>query len=101
MAESLKLVHKPIFEGIPKCIGDLFTFSLHRSEVARYTRKPMMKLRPTDQNMSNSLFYRTIFIYNKLDDNIRTANPKMFAKKLYDYLKSNFAPFDIPKIDNG
>ena len=97
MIESLKLIHKPIFEGIPKCLNDKFTFSLNRSDIARYSRKPMMKIQPRDNKMQQSLLYRAVFLYNKLPDDFRHMNPKSFSKKIYGHILTNFSPFDIPK----
>ena len=55
----------------------------------------------TSENVTNSLFYRALFFYNKLDYDVRLYNPK----KLSRYLKSNiiymFPNNKIPKYEKS
>ena len=98
MAESLKLIHKIIFEGIPKSINSHFIYS-DRCESVRMVRKLRMKDLASDDKLKQSVYYRTIFLYNKISYQMRTSNPKKFSKLVLGYLQENFSPHSIPKND--
>ena len=97
MIESVKLIHGPIFEGIPYSMNKIFTFSLNRGQTVRLCRKPMVIIPPKDEKMKQSLMYKSVYIYNKLSEEIRFKNPRLFSKKIYKYFTDNFPMFEIPK----
>ena len=101
MIESSKLIQKVIFENTPKILTNYIAFSLQRTEMVRFVRKPFVIHKPNSAELAQSALYRAIFVYNKLGYYIKTLNPKMFAKKIYNEIKLTFAPFDIPKNDYG
>ena len=41
--ESMKLLHKVVYEMIPPSLSKYLHFSMHRSDIARLTRKPSLK----------------------------------------------------------
>ena len=97
MSESLKFFHMINFEQEPKSMTKFFTFSLHRSELVRSIRKPMVLYKPKTQTISQSIFFKTVFLYNQLSDAIRVSNRKQFAKQINRELKILFPQFKIPK----
>ena len=62
-SESLKFLHRPIFENFPKAITQLFNISLERSELARSTRIPRMIINSNSEYLTNSIIYRTLYMY--------------------------------------
>ena len=101
MRESLKFIHKIIYNDLPKSIMELISFSLTRSDVVRLSRKPFLIKKSKSQFQSQSVLYRAVFLYNNISDTIRYLNPKMFSKSINDYIKQNYPPFEIPKTDHG
>ena len=101
MRESLKFIHKIIYNDMPASIMELISFSLTRSDVVRLSRKPFLIEKSKSQFLSQSVLYRSVFLYNNVSDTIRYLNPKMFSKSINDYIKQNYPPFEIPKNDHG
>ena len=77
-----------------------FTYSMCRSDVIRLIRKPMVKYFAKTEQLSQSLFYRVVFLYNKLPDSIRTKNFKQFSSQINKQIKILLPPFEIPKNQN-
>ena len=71
MTESIKFIHKVLYQDIPKAITKLISYSLERSDIMRLTRKPLVIVKSNSKRLSQSVIYRSIFLYNKLSDTIR------------------------------
>ena len=56
ISETVKFVHKPIFEDIPRAITDLFYISYQRSNLARSNRTPIMKIPTKCEYLNKSVF---------------------------------------------
>ena len=95
--ESIQFVHKVIFNQSPKVIYDLFTYSNCNNKNIRGVRKHLMKKSHKSQKVTNSLFFRSLFLFNKLDNEVRTYNPKKISKYLQDNIKYIFPFNKIPK----
>ena len=100
MGESMKFIHGPIFEGIPTSINNVFTYSLHRENEVRKSRCAMVREPPVDNNMKQSLFYHSIYLYNNLSEELRYMNPKKFSKNIFKHLIENYPMNKIPKNEN-
>ena len=98
--ESMKLLHKVVYEMIPPSLSKYLHFSMHRSDIARLTRKPSLKYKYKTSKSKNSFFHRTCYIYNHLPDEIRTLNTKKFSKEVKNHIKNNYDLKNIPKIPN-
>ena len=66
--ESIMFIHKAIFEGYPKTINNMFTFSLRGSQNFSNIRKPMVKREPKGNKDKNTIIFKSIFLYNKMPD---------------------------------
>ena len=94
ISESLKFIHKPIYESTPPAIINLFDKSLKGN--SRKLPQPYMNIKENSEYMSKSIFYQTLFMYRLLPDTIRNLNPKKFSKSIYDHLKYYWDPRNIP-----
>ena len=80
--ETVNFLHKCLFEGIPKTINELITYSLNREINVRSIRKPLMKNKSQSIKANQSIIPRAVFLYNKLPDIFRTYNSKKFKKTI-------------------
>ena len=94
-------IHKAIFEGYPKTINNMFTFSLRGSQNVRNIRKPIIKREPKGNKDKNTIIFKSIYLYNKMPDIFQTYNPKKLKKPLNDFIFNTFANNCIPKYDYG
>ena len=74
---------------------------MERTDVVRFIHKPYVIERPRSAEVAQSVLYRAIYIYNKLDYSLKTLNPKLFSKKINSAIKNTFPPFDIVKTEYG
>ena len=95
--ESIGFIHKIIFNENPKCIFKLLEYNSQESGNIRKVRKMRIKYDIIYEKVRQSLLYRSLFLLNTLEYDLRSMNPK----KLSRYLKENiiyiFANNKIPK----
>ena len=95
--ESIGFIHKIIFNENPKCIFKLLEYNSQESGNIRKVRKMRIKYDIIYEKVRQSLLYRSLFLLNTLEYDLRSMNPK----KLSQYLKENiiyiFANNKIPK----
>ena len=94
--ESVKFVHKINFEKLLLSLANYFHCS-ERTELVRSCWKLRNKNDPIDSNMSKSVLYRSVYIYNLIDDLIKSKNPKLFNKDIQQYFRNFMLPFENPK----
>ena len=97
--ESILFIHKIIYNQSPDAINKLITYGYNDNNV-RKVRKPRVKAICNSSKLRDSLLYRSIFLHNSLEYDLRNYNPK----KLTEYLKENIQyifPYNkILKEDN-
>ena len=99
--ESILFLHKVIYNDKPLAINEFITFSLSKSDFYRKSRKPIISEYHDSKKVRKSLIYMSIFLFNKLPDEIRNKNPKRLSKFLQENIHYYF-PFDrILKYDPG
>ena len=76
MAEALKITHKVVFDDNPPSLSKLFSYSLQRSDISRLSRKPFMIQKSSTAKLSQSVLFRSIFIYNKLSETTPKYSPE-------------------------
>ena len=90
ISESLKFIHRPIYEITPPAIINLFDRSLKGN--SRKLPQPYMNIKENSEYMSKSIFYCTLFMYRIIPDTMRNLNPKKFSKSIYNHLKCYWDP---------
>ena len=96
MKESIQFIHKVLIRKAPGVIFDLFYQS--NTENVREVRKFRVKLSHKSNKVSNSLFYRALYLFNCLETEMRNYKIKKLTKYLQDNLKYIFPYNKIPKI---
>ena len=96
--ESLKFFHRIIFENSPIAIVRLLYISNERSEVARSCRVPRTKIFTKSEFLKRSIILKAVHLYSLLPDNLRVLNPKKLNKAIFEYIRPNWEPFVIPKM---
>merc|ERR1712240_548963 len=86
MRESIQFIHKVLTNKAPGVIFELFCQSNCKRENIREVRKYMVKTMHKSNKVTNSLFYRAIYLYNCLSSEVRNYNlkkcPNTFKKIL-------------------
>ena len=96
IAETLKYIHKPIYETLPLAITSLFTTPSDRSDLAQTLQIPRMKIPPNTEYLSKSVIYHSLHLYRLLPLSITILNPKKFSKQIQEHLRLNWDPQNIP-----
>ena len=97
--ESIQFIHKVIFNKSPSVIFNLLTQSNCNNENIRGVRKYMMKKSHKSNKVTNSLFYRSLYLYNCLETEVRNYNTKKMSKYLQENVKYIFPFNKIPKTE--
>ena len=96
--ESVSFIHKIIYNNSPSAIYNLLSYSEDDRNI-RKVRKVRVNQVPINQKVKDSIIYRSIYLFYKLEYDVRQFNPK----KLNKYLKSNiqyiYPYLKIPKDD--
>ena len=66
----------------------------------RSIRKARIAITYQSEKIKNSLLYRSLFLYNSLEYDIRQFNPKKLSKYLKENINYIFPHNRIPKEDN-
>merc|ERR1711989_54791 len=96
MRESIQYIHKVLSRKTPGVIYELFTQS--NLENVRGVRKYRVKITHKSNKVTNSLFYRAIYLYNCLENDVRNYKPKQMSKYLQDNITYIFPYNKIPKV---
>ena len=97
MRETIQFIHKVLVKKAPGVIFNLFIQS-NLSNV-RGVRKFRVKNVHKSNRVTNSLFYRAIYLYNCLENDVRNYKPKQMSKYLQDNIKYIFPYNKIPKAN--
>ena len=96
--ESICFIHKIIYNNSTTALYNLLSYREDDKNV-RKVRKLRVNEIPNGQKVKDSIIYRSIYLFYKLDYDVRQFNPK----KLNNYLKSNiqytYPYLKIPKDD--
>ena len=95
--ESIQFIHKVLSKKAPGVIYELFIQS--NLENVRGVRKYRVKNVHKSNRVTNSLFYRAIYLYNCLENDVRNYKPKQMSKYLQDNIKYIFPYNKIPKAN--
>ena len=93
--DSILFIHKVLVKKQPGVIFNLFCQS--NSENIREVRKYRLKIVHKSSKVTNSLFYRSLFLFNCLPTDIRNCNVKKMSKYLQDNINYIFPYNKIPK----
>ena len=96
MKESILFIHKVLSRKSPGVIFNLFSQS--NTENIREVRKFRVKSTHKSNKVTNSLFYRAIYLFNCLEMEVRNYKVKKLSKYLQDNLKYIFPYNKIPKV---
>ena len=96
ISESLKLIHKPVYEMLPPAITEKFSNFENRPKVTRKLYLPILKIKPNSEYLSKSVMQRSVHLYRLLPENYRIMNPKKFSKNICEHLRLNWDPQNIP-----
>jgi len=99
MAGSSQVVPVITIVLVPDVCAQLVLLGGLVCALVRFIRKPFLVENPKSAEVAQSVLYRAILIYNKLDYIIKTLNPKQFSKNINKGKKK--CPFDITKSDDG
>merc|ERR1712240_481525 len=87
MKESIQYVHNVLINKSPGVIFNLFCQSNCKLDNIREVRKFMVKITHKSNKVTNSLFYRALYLYNCLSNEVRNYEVKKLSKYLQDNIK--------------
>ena len=99
--ESIQFLHKITFENLPKSIFNLYTYSHNNTNNLRSTRKIMVKAKCNSETVKKSLIFKSVYLLNKLPDEILKYNTKKISKYLQQNIQIYFRPDKICAYENG
>ena len=98
MKESIQFIHKVLINKSPGVIFNLFCQSNCNMDNIREVRKFRVKITHKSNKVTNSLFYRALYLYNCLSTEVRNYKVKKLSKYLQDNIKYIFPYNKIPKV---
>ena len=96
MRETIQFIHKVLSKKAPGVIFNLFIQSNMAN--VRGVRKYRVKTTHKSNRVTNSLFYRAIYLYNCLENEVRNYKVKQMSKYLQDNITYIFPYNKIPKV---
>ena len=81
-------IHKIFFDQQPNLIMEYSTYSSSNTDNIQTIRKPMLIDNIDNTTISRTLLYKGLIIYNKVPDEMKYKNPKLFSKKIVNYIKN-------------
>merc|ERR1712240_72924 len=93
--ESIQFIHKVLMRKSPAVIYDLFMQS--NLDNIREIRKYRVKIDHKSSSVTNSLYYRAVYFFNCLDNDVRNYNLKKLSKYLQDNITYIFPYNKVPK----
>ena len=94
--DSILFIHKVLVKKQPGVIFNLFCQS--NTENNRDVKKYRVKFVHKSSKVTNSLFYRSLYLFNCLPTDIRNSNVKKMSKYLQENLNYIFPYNKIPKV---
>ena len=79
-------IHKIFFDQQPNLIMEYSTYSSSNTDNIQTIRKPMLIDNIDNTTISRTLLYKGLIIYNKVPDEMKYKNPKLFSKKIVNYI---------------
>ena len=98
MKESIQFIHKILINKSPGVIFNLFTQSNCKVDNIRGVRKFRVKLSHKSNKVTNSLFYRSLYLFNCLEIDVCNYKVKKLSKYLQDNLKYIFLTIKFRKF---
>merc|ERR1712115_703171 len=98
MKESIQFIHKILTNKLPGVIFNLFSQSNCKMDNIREVRKFRVKISHKSNKVTNSLYYRALYLFNCLEMEVRNFKVKKLSKYLQDNLKYIFPHNKIPKV---
>ena len=98
--ETIQFIHKILFNGCPEVVYKMITYGNINEQNIRSVRKPRMKKHHKSEKVTQSLFYRVIYLYNLLDYEVKMYNPKKLSKYLQKNIFQIFPNNKIPKFQS-
>ena len=98
MKESIQFIHKVLINKSPGVIFNLFYQSNCNIDNIREVRKFWVKITHKSNKVTNSLFYRALYLYNCLSTEVQNYKVKKLSKYLQDNIKYIFPYNKIPKV---
>ena len=96
IAESLKLIHRPVFETFPPAITSMFSNFDDINKITRKLYLPKLKVKPKSEYLAKSIMHCSVHLYRLIPEHYRSMNPKKFGKNIGEYLRINWDPHNIP-----
>merc|ERR1712240_442134 len=96
--ESIQYIHKVLTNKSPGVIFNLFCQSNCKLANIREVRKFRVKISHKSNKVTNSLYYRALYLYNCLLNEVRNYKVKKLSKYLQDNIKYIFPYNEIPKV---
>ena len=93
--ESIQFIHKVLIKKSPGVIFNLFSQS--NMDNIREVRKFRIKITHKSNKVTNSLFYRALYLFNCLPTEVRNYKVKKLSKHLQENLKYIFPYNKIPR----
>merc|ERR1712177_80897 len=97
MKELIQFIHKILTNKLPGVIFNLFSQSNCKMDNIREVRKFRVKISHKSNKVTNSLFYRALYLFNCLATEVRNYKVKKLSKHLQENLKYIFPYNKIPK----
>ena len=91
-----KLLHKTIYNNIPKAIVQYLRQSNITIVGERAVRHTFITRPSRTTKTDKSFFYRGIKMYNSLPQSLKYLEPKKFNKKIKETIRSKFCPDIVP-----
>lgn len=98
--ESILFIHKITYNPSPDAIHNLISYGYNDINVGK-VRKPRVKEKCTSSKLRDSLLFRSIFLHNSLEYDLRNYNPKKLIKYLKENIQYIFPYHKILKEDNS
>merc|ERR1712002_478183 len=98
MKESIQYIHKVLTNKSPGVIFNLLCQSNCKMDNIREVRKIRVKITHKSNKVTNSLYYRALYLYNCLSNEVRNYKVKKLSKYLQDNIKYIFPYNKIPKV---
>merc|ERR1712101_57872 len=90
MKESIQFIHKILTNKSPGVIFNLFSQSNCKMDNIREVRKSRVKESHKSNKVTNSLYYRSLYLFNCLEIEVQNYKVKKLSKYLQDNLKNIF-----------
>ena len=87
--ESILFIHKILYNQSLDAINNLITYGYNDNNVCK-VRKPRVKAICNSSKLRDSLLFRSIFLHNSLEYDLKNYNPKKITKYLKEKILYTF-----------